>query len=124
MNNTNQIIINGNQFSFEQGETILNIARRNNIEIPTLCELKGALPTGACRICVVQIKGAKALMTACSTPAANGMDVMTESPDVVSSRKETLNLLHLLENTQNFVKINRFIYTVKMVKNRKESQKN
>jgi len=93
MNNINRIIINGNEFSFEQGETILSVARRNNIEIPTLCELKGTSPTGACRICVVELKGIKALMTACSTLVTDGMEVMTESPDVVSSRKETLNLL-------------------------------
>ncbi len=91
--NKNYIIINGNKLSFEQGETILNVARKNSIEIPTLCKLKGASPTGTCRICVVEAKGAKELITACSTPAENGMDIMTESSNVVSSRKETLNIL-------------------------------
>jgi len=93
MNKKNQIIINGNKLYFNRDETVLAVARRNNIEIPTLCELRGATPTGACRICVVEIKGAKALMTACSTPAANQMEVMTESIKVVEARRMILSLL-------------------------------
>ncbi len=53
----NIIIINGNEFSFEPGESILDIARRNSIDIPTLCHLKEATPTGACRVCVVEVEG-------------------------------------------------------------------
>ena len=85
--------INGNGCAFEMGETILDVARRNQIDIPTLCHLKGTVPTGACRICVVEVAGARTLMPACSTPAANGMDVKTESPTVVKSRKEILKLM-------------------------------
>ncbi len=87
------IIINGSPFEFETGQTILEVAQANRITIPTLCYLKDATPTGACRICVVEVKGASTLMTACSTPAADGMDVMTESAAVVASRRETLELL-------------------------------
>ncbi len=87
------ITINGTGFSFEPGQTILQVAEENQIRIPTLCYLKGASPTGACRICVVEVEGARTLMTACSTPAQNGMVVHTESPKVVASRKETLELL-------------------------------
>ena len=50
MPSENSISINGNIFSFTPGETILEVARRNNIDIPTLCYLKGATPTGACRM--------------------------------------------------------------------------
>ena len=89
----NQIIINGQLCSFKEEQTILDVATENNIDIPTLCFLKGASPTGACRICVVEVKGAKNLMTACSTPAAKNMNVLTESPKVIKSRKMTLELL-------------------------------
>ena len=55
----NKITINGNEFSFEPGESILDIARRNSVDIPTLCHLKEASPTGACRVCVVEVPRAK-----------------------------------------------------------------
>lgn len=87
------ITINDQTFTFEPGETILEVARRNDIDIPTLCYLKGATPTGACRICVVEVKNARNLLPACSTPAAPGMVVYTESPKVVESRKMTIQLL-------------------------------
>jgi len=53
------ITINGRELTFEDDETILEVARRNGIEIPTLCHLKGTQPTGACRICVVEVEGAR-----------------------------------------------------------------
>jgi len=91
--NKNQITINSKRFSFSPGETILQVAQRNNINIPTLCYLKGATPTGACRMCVVEIEGARSLMTACTVPASNNMVIYTESESVVKSRKLTLQLL-------------------------------
>jgi predicted molibdopterin-dependent oxidoreductase YjgC len=91
--NENQITINGKCFEFTPGETILEVARRNNINIPTLCYLKGATPTGACRMCVVEIEGARSLMTSCTVPAGKNMVVHTESELVVKSRKLTLQLL-------------------------------
>jgi len=93
MEQTNLIVINGNELPIEPGETILDVARRGHIDIPTLCHLKGTTPTGACRICVVEVKGARTLLPACSTPAAPNMVVRTESPDVVASRKEILRLM-------------------------------
>ncbi len=89
----NIITINGNELVFEPGETILEVARRNSIDIPTLCYLKGATPTGACRVCVVEVKEAKTLLTACTTPATTGMVVKTESKPVVEARKEIIELL-------------------------------
>ena len=89
----NLILINGNEFTFDSGETILDVARRNDIDIPTLCHLKGATATGACRICVVEVEGARTLLPACSTPAAVNMVVKTESPDVVQSRRMILQLM-------------------------------
>ena len=87
------IVINGNEFSFSPGETILEVARRNSIDIPTLCHLKGTSPTGACRICVVEVEGARSLVTACSTPAGNNMVVRTESEPVVKARRLIIQLM-------------------------------
>ena len=87
------IIINGNEFSFEPGKTILQVAQHNSIDIPTLCYLKGTMPTGACRICVVEVEGARSLLPSCATPAADNMVVLTESPAVVKARRVILQLL-------------------------------
>ena len=93
MDSTNLIVINGNEFPFETGETILDVARRGNIDIPTLCHLKGTTPTGACRICVVEVERARTLLPACATPAAPNMVVRTESAPVVAARREILQLM-------------------------------
>ncbi|QTA87411.1 Formate dehydrogenase domain-containing protein [Desulfonema magnum] len=93
MDAQNIIIINGNEFSFEPGETILQVARRNDIDIPTLCHLKGATPTGECRICVVEVEGARTLMASCVTPASNGMVVRTESQKVIEARRLIIQLM-------------------------------
>jgi predicted molibdopterin-dependent oxidoreductase YjgC len=90
---TEAIIINGNRFSFEPGETVLDVARRNGIDIPTLCHLKSASPTGACRVCVVEIQGARSLAASCAMPAAAKMVVQTESPKVVAARRMVIQLL-------------------------------
>jgi len=89
----NLIVINGNEFSFEPGETILEVARRNSIDIPTLCHLKGAAPTGACRMCVVEVEKARSLVASCAMPAAAGMVVRTESAPVIAARRVVLQLL-------------------------------
>jgi predicted molibdopterin-dependent oxidoreductase YjgC len=93
MNAQQTLTINGNELTFEPGETILQVARRNNIDIPTLCHLKGATPTGACRICVVEVEKARTLLAACATPAGAGMVVQTESPKVVTARKQIIQLM-------------------------------
>jgi predicted molibdopterin-dependent oxidoreductase YjgC len=87
------LTINGNQFEFETGETILDVCRRSSIDVPTLCHLKGTTPTGACRICVVEVENARSLLTACTTPAAANMVVATESPAVIAARREILQLM-------------------------------
>ena len=89
----NSILINGNQFSFEPGETILDVAHRNSIDIPTLCHLKAATPTGACRMCVVEVEGARSLVASCAAPAAPNMIVQTETAKIVEARRMVLQLL-------------------------------
>ena len=85
MGQENTIRIDDNDFRFEPGETILEVAHRNDIFIPTLCLLKGATPTGACRICVVEVEGAPNLVASCAAPAVNGMVVNTESQEVINA---------------------------------------
>lgn len=87
------LVINGREMAFSGGQTILEVARENQIRIPTLCHLKGAAPTGACRICVVEVQGARTLLAACSTPAAPDMKVHTDSPKVIKARKMMLELM-------------------------------
>ena len=89
----NKITINGHEFIFDQDETILSVAQRNNIDIPTLCYLKRTTPTGACRICLVEVKGARSLMPSCCTPASNNMVVHTESAPVIEARRLIIQLL-------------------------------
>ena len=93
MTEQNMMLINGNEFTFESGETILEVAQRNSIDIPTLCHLKGATPTGACRICVVEVEGARSLVASCAAPAASSMVVRTESAKVIASRRMVIQLL-------------------------------
>ena len=90
MDKKNIITIDNKPFPFESGETILAVAKRNNIFIPTLCHLKGATPTGTCRICVVEVNGAQELLPACATPATPGMVLQTESTDVIAERKKII----------------------------------
>jgi predicted molibdopterin-dependent oxidoreductase YjgC len=93
MNDQPYIVINGNAIPFKSGETVLEVARRNNIDIPTLCYLKGASPTGNCRICVVEIEKAKDLLPSCATLAEAGMVVQTESARVVAARRTIIQLM-------------------------------
>ncbi len=93
MSTENTIIIDGQEYPFNAGEMILSVAERNGIFIPTLCFLKGASPTGACRICLVEVEGARNLVASCATPAAPGMVVRTETARVIKSRRINLELL-------------------------------
>ena len=88
-----KIKINGTEIEAPAGSTILEAARLLNIEIPTLCYLKEINEIGACRMCVVEVKGAKSLVTACVYPINEGMEVWTNTPKVIESRRKTLELL-------------------------------
>ena len=93
MESKNVLVINGNELTFTPGETILQVAKRNGIDIPTLCYLKRATPTGACRICLVEVEGARNLVASCSTPAAPNMVIKTDSPRVINARRLNIELL-------------------------------
>lgn len=85
--------INGIDVSAPKGSTVLEAARLANIDIPTLCYLKDVNQIGSCRMCVVEIKGARSLQAACVYPINEGMEVYTNSPIVRESRKTTLELI-------------------------------
>ena len=85
--------INGQEVSVPAGYTVLEAAREVGIDIPTLCYLKEYSETGSCRMCVVEIVGARALQAACVYPVAEGIEVLTHSPKVRKARKATLELL-------------------------------
>lgn len=89
----NKLFINGKECFFDTGETILQVARKNNIDIPTLCYLKGTTPTGACRMCVVDVKGSDKLVTACNTTVGSNMEIETDSPAVIKARKDVIELM-------------------------------
>jgi len=85
--------IDGNKVKVREGTTILEAAEANGIEIPTLCHIKEQSPTGACRICVVEVVGSRTLAGACHTPVSEGMIVYTKSPKVVEARKIIIELM-------------------------------
>ena len=87
------ININGQKVSAPAGSTILQAAKQVGIDIPTLCDHPALIPVGACRICVVEVKGQRTLITACTFPIAEGLEIQTESPQVVKARKLVIDLL-------------------------------
>ncbi|MCF0145292.1 MAG: (2Fe-2S)-binding protein [Eubacterium sp.] len=85
--------INGMEVTVPAGSTILEAARAAQIRIPTLCYLKEINEIGACRICVVEVKGARSLVASCVYPVSEGMEVWTNTPKILEARKETLKLI-------------------------------
>ncbi len=85
--------INNIPVCVEEGTTILEAAKIAGVKIPTLCYLKDINAIGACRICVVEVKGARAFAAACVYPVAEGMEVFTDTPKIRESRKATLELI-------------------------------
>ena len=76
-----------------EGQTILQAAKANGKYIPTLCDLEGLTPVGACRICIVEVSGIDRLIPACTTPIQDGMSVTTSSPRLTHNRRISLELL-------------------------------
>lgn len=87
------ITINGHTCWAKPGETILDVSRREGINIPTLCHLREYSPTGSCRICTVEVEGSGALVPACAYPVTENMEVRTNSPRVRRARKTLIELL-------------------------------
>lgn len=87
------IQVNNKKIKAEKGETILSALNRNGVIIPTLCRMKDFTPTGACRMCVVEVEGRERLVTACSQPVEEWMKIKTHSPRVIQARKTIVELL-------------------------------
>ena len=87
------IEVNNKKIKAEKGETILSALNSNGIKIPTLCRMKDFTPTGACRMCVVEVEGRDRLVTACSQPVEEWMKIHTHSPRVIQARKTIVELL-------------------------------
>ncbi len=87
------IEVNGQKLEAEKGETILKALRRGGIHVPTICHLEGLLPSGTCRMCVVEVEGFGGLVPSCSYPVAEGMVIHTRTPQVLATRKMLVELL-------------------------------
>ena len=96
--NIKTLKIDGQDVSARQDETILDVARQNGIFIPTLCELNGLSMVGACRLCLVEVKGNPRLLPACVTTVEEGMDVTTSTERLERYRKNILELLFTERN--------------------------
>jgi len=90
---TVNITLDGKKIKAQQGQTILEVAREHDVRIPTLCYHKDLSPTGNCRMCVVDVKGARTLQAACVTQVWDGMEIETESEKAVASRVLSLELM-------------------------------
>ena len=88
-----KIVIDGKETSCPEGLTILEAAARVGIEIPTLCYSPDFSSTGVCRVCVVEVEGARTLVGACHTPVAAGMVIRTRTPRVLDARRVAVELL-------------------------------
>ncbi|MFZ5833252.1 MAG: NADH-dependent [FeFe] hydrogenase, group A6 [Planctomycetota bacterium] len=87
------IQVNGRSVAAEKGETILTALRRAGIKVPTLCHIPDLPPSGACRMCVVEVEGQRGLVPSCAFPVADGMKVQTHSPRAVEARRTIIELL-------------------------------
>ena len=87
------IEVNGRRVEAEKGEMLLAALRRAGIHVPTLCSLSNLMPSGACRLCVVEVEGQRNLVPSCAFPVGEGMKVQTHSRRAVRARKTIIELL-------------------------------
>ncbi len=87
--------IDGKTYMAREGRTILDVARENDIRVPTLCYHPKLKPLGSCRMCIVEVEGTPTPVAACTTPVAKGMSVRTRSAALDRLRRETLKLIFL-----------------------------
>jgi len=94
---TGKITLDGLECEFRPGDTVLEVAARHDVTIPTLCHDPRLDPAGACRTCLVQIEGWRRLAPACATPAADGMQVVTAN-ERVQRHRQTLLALYMTDH--------------------------
>lgn len=88
-----EVQVNGRTVTANKGEMLLDVLRREGIHIPTLCHVPDLSPTGACRLCVVELVNQNRLVPSCAFPVEAGMDIQTHSPRVLQARKTIVELL-------------------------------
>lgn len=86
------LVIDGRDVAGREDQTVLDVARENNIRIPTLCQVDGLTNVGSCRMCLVEVKGLPKLLTACTTQVWEGMEVTTSSVRLNQYRRMILEL--------------------------------
>jgi iron-only hydrogenase group A len=87
------IVVNDRTLPATEGETLLTVLRRHGITVPTLCHLAHLTPTGACRMCVVEVEGQRGLVPSCAFPVSDKMKIRTHSPRAVQARRTIVELL-------------------------------
>ncbi|HYD41707.1 MAG TPA: bidirectional hydrogenase complex protein HoxU [Anaeromyxobacter sp.] len=90
--------IDGKPVSAADGQSLLDVAREHGVELPTLCHLDGLGDVGACRLCLVEVKGSSKLLSACTTEAVEGMEVTTDSERLRRYRRQIVELLFAERN--------------------------
>src|SRR3989304_3351536 len=91
--NTVKLQIDGREVSVSEGTTVFEAATMSGIDIPHLCHMEGLTPAAACRLCVVEVEGARNLVASCIHPVANGLVVRTNTERVVKARRLVIDLL-------------------------------
>src|SRR5512143_1518536 len=87
------LFIDGQEVSVEEGKTLLEAARENGTDIPTICFHEATTSNALCRICVVEVEGQRVLQPACIVKAGEGMKVQTRSEKVIRARRTILEML-------------------------------
>lgn len=92
------LILDGKPVSAGPDQTILDLCRENGVPLPTLCQVDGLSAVGACRLCLVELKGSPKLFPACTTRAEEGMEVTTQSDRLRRYRRQIMELLFAERN--------------------------
>ncbi|MBA3026504.1 MAG: 2Fe-2S iron-sulfur cluster binding domain-containing protein, partial [Sulfurimonas sp.] len=92
MSNLIHFKINGISVEAKKGETILNVARKNDIYIPTMCYISKTTPCASCRMCVVEAEGVNGFVLSCNTPPVEGLEVKTDSAALENERTNIMKL--------------------------------
>ncbi|HIO70333.1 MAG TPA: 2Fe-2S iron-sulfur cluster binding domain-containing protein, partial [Campylobacterales bacterium] len=87
--------IDGKEVTAHKGETILEVARREGIYIPTMCYISKVSPIASCRLCVVEVKGVDGFVLSCQTPPTEGIEVFTNSPELFQHRQNIMKLYNV-----------------------------
>jgi len=87
------LTIDGRELEAKRGQTILEVAKANGIDIPALCYYPETRKVGACRVCVVEVEGARSLVASCAMPAERGMVVKTATKRVMDARKQGIKVV-------------------------------